>query len=230
MQLYVNEKKIRRNRTLGRWMMFGGLGASLIAVAISFLAQAYIFYALILMLAAGLVSQIGTAIYNRFGRSPRMDEVIDFSLKGLDDRFAVFHYNAGVSHAVFGPFGALAIVPRLERGEITYEGGTWYQVPPKRRISIGSRRKKLSDIPSEAERETKKLRTFLQKKLPDREPIAVEALMLFMAEDAMVETGDSPILAAHRKKVKSILRNLERQKSLAENDLRHLGKLLTKTG
>ena len=67
MQLYVNEKKIRRNRTLGRWMMFGGLGASLIAVAISFLAQVYIFYALILMLAAGLVSQIGTAIYNRFG-------------------------------------------------------------------------------------------------------------------------------------------------------------------
>ena len=228
MQLYLNEKKIRRNRTLGRWMMFGGLGVSFLAVAISFLAQAYIFHALILMLGAGLVSQIGTALYNRFGRSPRMDEVIDFSLKGLDDRFAVFHYSAGVSHAVFGPFGALAIVPRLERGEITYDGDAWYQVPPKRRISFGRRRKKLSDIPSEAQRESGKLRNFLKRRFPDRESISVDAVLIFMAEDAMVEANDSPIPAAHRKKVKSLLRNLERQRSFDESDLRHLGELLIK--
>jgi hypothetical protein len=229
MQVYINQRKVRRNRTLGRYMMFGGLGASLIAVAISFLAQAYIFYALGLMLAAGLVSQIGTALYNRFGRSPRMDEVIDFSLKGLDDRYAVFHYAAGTSHAIFGPFGALAALPRLERGDITFEEGSWVQVAPKRRVSLGSRRKKLNDLTQEADREVRKLRKALEKALPDREMIAVSAILVFLAEDAMVEANDSPMLAAHRKKLKSVLRNLQNQKSFSENDLRHLAKRLIKS-
>ena len=229
MQDYINQRKVRLNRTLGRYMMFGGLGASLIAVAISFLAQAYIFYALGLMLAAGLVSQIGTALYNRFGRSPRMDEVIDFSLKGLDDRYAVFHYAAGTPHAIFGPFGALALVPRLERGDISFEGGTWVQVPPKRRLSLGSRRKLLKDLEGEADRGIRKLRKTLQKALPDREMIEVNAMLVFMAEDAMVEANDSPMPAAHRKKLKSVLRNLQNQKSFSESDLRHLGKRLVKS-
>jgi len=223
MQLYLNEKKIRRNRRFGQWMMYGGLGASVVAVAISFLAQALIFYALGLMLVAGLVSQVGTALFNRFGRSPRMDEVIDFSLKGLDDRFAVFHYATGVSHAVFGPFGALAIVPRLERGEISYEDGSWYQLPPKRRLSLRTRRRRLNDIEVEAGREADKLKRFLAKALPDRDPIDVAPILVFMAEDAMVTSEGSHVLAAHRKKLKSVLRNLERQKSFSESDLRHLG-------
>jgi hypothetical protein len=228
MQLYTNERKIRRNRTLGSWLMYGGLGASLIAVAISFLAPGYILYALALMLVAGLGSQIGTAMYNRFGRSPRMDEVIDFSLKGLDDRFAVFHYLTGTSHAVFGPFGALAIVPRLERGEIKYENETWLNTPPKGRLSFRTRQKKLNDIKSETERESRKLKKFLEKTLPDREPVAVDAILVFMAEDADVEADDSPMLAAYRKKLKSLLRSLESRKSFSENDLRHLGARLLK--
>jgi len=39
----------------------------------------------------------------------------------------------------------------------------------------------------------------------------------------MVEVDGSTTLAAHRKKLKSVLRNLERQKSYSEADLRHLG-------
>jgi hypothetical protein len=228
MQLYTNERKIRRNGALGRWLMYGGLGASLVAVAISFLAPGYILYALGLMLVAGLGSQIGTAMYNRFGRSPRMDEVIDFSLKGLDDRFAVFHYLTGTSHAVFGPFGALAIVPRLERGEIRYEDGTWLNTPPRGRLSFRTRTKKLSDMEAEAERESRKLTKFIEKTLPDREPIAVDAIFVFMAENATVEADDSPTPAAYRKKLKSFLRSFESRKSFNENDLRHLGSRLLK--
>ncbi len=227
MQRYINQGKVRRNRTLGRWMMFGGLGASLVAVIISFTAPQYIFVALGLMLVGGLVSQVGTAIYNRFGRSPRIDEVIDHSLKGLDDQYAVFHYLLGARHVLLSPAGALAIVPRVERGEITMEDGRWLQEPPRRRISFGQRKREIRDLVPETQRGIRQLGRALARQFPGHEPIHVDALVLFLADDAQLEAGDTSLLAAHRKKVKGLLRTLPRKASLTNMEIRSLAARLT---
>ncbi|MEE8121999.1 MAG: hypothetical protein V3T55_10740, partial [Anaerolineales bacterium] len=97
MQLFHNERLIKRNKFLGRMMMFGGLGASFAAVIIVFLKPSFLSLAFGLMLAGGLSSQLGTAVYNRFGRSPRIDQVLDDSLKGLGDNYALFHYYLGTN-------------------------------------------------------------------------------------------------------------------------------------
>ncbi|MES0338631.1 MAG: hypothetical protein ABUK15_01095, partial [Anaerolineales bacterium] len=61
MRLYRNERLIKRNKFLGRVMMFGGLGASFAAVLIVFLQPTLLSLAFGLMLAGGLFSQLGTA-------------------------------------------------------------------------------------------------------------------------------------------------------------------------
>jgi hypothetical protein len=211
MQRYLNERLVKRNRRYSRWMMFGGLGASIVAVIITFAQPALLFYAFGLIVIGGLVSQVGTAIHNRFGRSPRIDEVIDYSLKGLDDQHAVF------------PSGAYAVVPKLEQGRIEYAQGIWKHEPPPRRISLGrSRVHTLKNVEKEAKTEAERLQRYLRKTIPQHNDIGVEPLILFLANDTHVEAEQAPFIAVHRKKLKSALRKMEGRRPFTPEDIQQM--------
>jgi hypothetical protein len=227
MQHYINERLVIRNRRYSRWMMFGGLGASVAAVIITFSQPALIVIAFALILAGGVVSQIGTAIHNRFGRSPRIDEVIDYSLKGLDDGHAVFHYFLGTNHALFTPHGAYAILPKLEKGRIEYEDDTWKHQPLRGRISFGEPRlRKLRNIENEARREVERLKRYLSKNVPQHSDIEIEPLAIFLANDTQIQTDQAPFLAVHRKKLKSVLRKTSGRKPFSTEDIQQLAEYL----
>ncbi len=222
MRLYHNERLIKRNKFLGRTMMFGGLGASFAAVIIVFLQPTLLSLAFGLMLAGGLFSQLGTAVHNRFGRSPRIDEVLDDSLKGLGDNYTMFHYYLGTSHALFTPAGAFALIPRDEKGEVRYESDQWILKLGKRRF--GRSQKVLKDLKRNAARETNALKRALSKKLPNSSEIPVNPLLVFIADEATLKLDGSPIPASHCKKLKSYLRRLERSKSLTAEEIHQLAR------
>ena len=220
MQLYRNERLIKRNKFLGRLMMFGGLGASFAAVMIVFLQPELLSLAFGLMLAGGLFSQLGTAIYNRFGRTPRIDQVLDDSLKGLGNNYTMFHYYLGTNHALFTPAGVFALLPRDEQGEVRYESDQWIHKRAKRRF--GRSQKPLKDLERNAARETKAMKQALTKRLPDLSEIHVNPLLVFIASGTTINSDGSPIPAAHRKKLKSYIRRLERQKSFSAEEILQL--------
>lgn len=201
-------------------MMFGGLGASFAAVIIVFLQPTLLSLAFGLMLGGGLFSQLGTAVYNRFGRSPRIDEVLDDSLKGLGDNYTMFHYYLGANHALFTPAGVFALLPRDEKGEVRYESDQWILKLGKRRF--GRSQKPLKDLERNAARETKALKRTLTKKLPNCSEIPVNPLLVFIADEATLDLDGSPIPASHRKKLKSTIRRLERHKSFSADEIHQL--------
>jgi hypothetical protein len=201
-------------------MMFGGLGASFAAVIIVFLQPTLLSLAFGLMLAGGLFSQLGTAVHNSFGRSPRIDEVLDDSLKGLGDNYTMFHYYLGTNHALFTPAGAFALIPRDEKGEVRYESDRWILKLGKRRF--GRSQKTLKDLERNAAREMKALKRALTKKLPNGSEIPVNPLLVFIADEATLNLDGAPITAVHRKKLKSYLRRLERQKSYSAEEIQQL--------
>ncbi len=200
--------------------MFGGLGASFAAVIIVFLQPTLLSLAFGLMLAGGLFSQLGTAVHNRFGRSPRIDEVLDDSLKGLGDNYTMFHYYLSATHALFTPAGVFALIPRDEKGEVRYESDRWILKLGKRRF--GRSQKTLKDLERNAAREMKALKRALTKKLPNGSEMPVNPLLVFIADEATLNLDGAPIAAVHRKKLKSYLRRLERQKSYSAEEIQQL--------
>ena len=220
MELYRNERLIKRNNFLGRLMTFGGLGASFAAVIIVFLQPSLLSLAFGLMLAGGLFSQLGTGIMNRFSRSPRIDQILDDSLKGLSDNYALFHYYMGTNHALFTPAGVFALLPRDEEGEVRYESGQWIHNLSKRKF--GRSRRQLKDLERTAAREMKAMKKALTTMFPSHSEISLDPLLVFIASDTTVNAEGSPTPATHLKKLKSNIRRLERRKSFSAEDIHQL--------
>jgi len=226
MQQFADFQRIRRYGRLGQILMYAGLGATLLAAVIAFLQPAYILIALLLMLLGAPVSQIGTVLYNRYGRSPRVDEVLYESLKGLDERYGLFHYLLGTSHALIGPSGAFALIPRFEEGILRWEGGVWSQELPPRRLRLGSGRKRLRRLDAKACQEAEALQGALDRLLGGNHDLEAKPLVIFLSNRSRLEAEEAPYPAAHRKKLKETIRRLPRAKSLSPDEIRQLGERL----
>lgn len=224
MRQYSNETMIKRNGRFGRAMMYLGLGMTIAAAVIVFRDPNFVLPALILMLIGGLFSQIGTALVNRFGREPRMDQILDASLKGLDDRHAIFHYLLGSDHVLVTPEGIFAMIPHLEKGEISYEGGEWLQEKPAGRLRFRTGPRTLRGIEKEAQRELLALDRSLEKNLKSTEDLSTAPMLVFIADDANLHLDNAPLLSTHRKKLKDTIRGLERGKSLDPEGIKRLAK------
>lgn len=224
MQQFSNSRLIHRNGRVGRILMFSGLGITIVAAALVFWDPNLVMLALIAMLIGGLFSQIGTALFNRFGREPRMDQVLDASLKGLDDRYATFHYLLGSDHVLVAPEGIFALIPRWEKGEVRYQDGSWYHTKPRGRFSLWNRERVLRGFEKEAARELKALDKSLERNLGDANELNTNAIVVFIAGDTVLDVDSAPVLAIHRKKLKDLIRSLERGKSLDREAVRRLAK------
>ena len=125
MQQYINSAKVKRNARLARILSFGGLAVMGLGLLISFRPPYRIDLVLGLFLVGILASQIGLPMRNRWDRRPRIDEILDGALKGLDQRFAIFHYSLGARHVLVCPGGVFAVIPRVENGLIRSSDGLW---------------------------------------------------------------------------------------------------------
>ena len=108
MRIISNEKLIKRNNRIGTYLTFGSLAVLIGGLALSFLAPPqYISYSFLALILGFILSQVGIYMGNRYGRKPRPDESISAALKGLDDKYSLYHYMTPVSHLLVGPANGL---------------------------------------------------------------------------------------------------------------------------
>jgi hypothetical protein len=203
MQRYADDRAIMRKAKLGKILMFGGLGLMAAILFYSFKNPGMSNLFFIIALVGMLLSQMGIMLSNRWGKSPRVDEVIDQALKGLDSKYAIFHYDLGASHVLFSPSGVFTLVPSALAGEITYEDGKWWQTQLRRGRP---RRKVIKTLEVDAEVDIRSLTKTLRRFFTDRELPPVSAIIVFLHQDANVKTENAPLQAIHIKKLKSWLR------------------------
>lgn len=201
-----NHKLIKRNRQIGS---FSGVLAIIVlglGMYASFKYQDQISYSLIALVLGLLLSQIGMYYANRFGRTPRPDQELDAALKGLDDQFALYHYQSPVDHLLVGPAGVWILLPFPNKGKVIYNDSK------KRWEKIGGNlylRFFAQDNIGRPDREIEKGMRSLKKELrnvPELEIPEIKAALVFTEENAEVEADDAPYPTVHALQLKKLIR------------------------
>lgn len=163
-----------------------------------------------------LASQIGLPMRNRWDRQPRMDEILDDALKGLDRRFAIFHYSLGARHVLICPGGVFALIPRVDDGTIEYIDGQWMRTTEKGGLLRRAGTRTIRGLEREAASETDRARSHLNL------PFSIRPYVVFLHGAAEVDIQEAPVLASHLKKLKTSLRKLPKAETLSEKQIAEL--------
>ncbi len=125
MNIATNDKLVKRNRRIAQIASITGLVVLIGGMIISFQRQDLINISFASLIAGFVLSQIGIYFTNRWGRSPRPDELLNQALKGLDSKYALYHYLTPVSHVLVGPAGLWILMARHQKGTVSVYKGRW---------------------------------------------------------------------------------------------------------
>ena len=227
MRIIRDDKRIRLNSRIGQ---FTGLGGLLILVAgmyISFQLPNLFSLAWLALLVGFTLSQISIYLSNRYGRRPRPDEHLDAALKGLDDRYTIYHYTAPTPHMLLGPAGLWVLLPRHQRGKIFYEKGRWKQkgggfLQTYLRIFA---QEGLGRPEMDQEFEAEKIQKYLRKRAPDLQAPEIQTALVITNEKAEIAEVDSaPFPIVEVKKLKDLVRKKAKEKGLSPEKVELLQK------
>jgi hypothetical protein len=217
MKIITNEKLIKRNGRLGQIATITGLVVLVGGMFVSFRYPNYAGFAWVALLIGFALSQIGLYFGNRWGRRPRPDELIDQGLKGLNDQYAIYHYNSPAAHLLVGPSGLWVIVPYYQAGRIVYEKGRWRQKGGsfmQRYLRLFAQ-EGLGRPDLEAPAEAESVQRFLKKKLPNQTIPEPDTVLVFINDKAELDIEEAPILTIPIKKLKEAVRKNAKENALS---------------
>jgi len=217
MKIFKSDKMIQRNARIGSTITIVSLVILGGGMYITFARPDQFYLSIIALLVGFLLSQVGIFYSSRWGRRPRPDELLDQSLKGLDNHYALYHYQTPVAHLLVGPAGIWILFSKYQRGTITYQKNRWRQKgggPLQAYLRLfaqeGIGRPDL-EIDSDIER----LGRYLKKKLPDMELPPIQAALVFTHPDIEIEADEAPAPTLFIKKLKDFIRKTAKNKSLS---------------
>jgi len=126
MKIIINEPKVKRLGKIGtilRWASILLLVVALFAVfspkIINSQTSLSIYFGVLIV--GVFLSSISNFLTSRYGKSPRPDELLDKSLKGLDDKYTIYHFKHSIPHLLVGPIGIWTLIPTFVDGEIMFD-------------------------------------------------------------------------------------------------------------
>ncbi|HEX7620466.1 MAG TPA: hypothetical protein VF359_04635 [Anaerolineales bacterium] len=231
MKVVTNIKLIKRNAKIGQYTSVGALVILGIGLYISFKMPDKFVYSLAALLLGFFMSQIGMYYGNRWGRSPRPDEMIDKGLKGLGREYTIYHYKTAASHLLVGPAGVWTLMPYYQSGTIVYEKKRWKSkgggfLQSYLRL-FGQENMGRPEIESETEIEA--TRRYLIKILPEGfESPPIKALLLFTSPKVDLKVEDAPLPAIAPKDLKDFMREKSKENPIGDLMLETLLRVLPK--
>ena len=218
MKLSINYKLIERNKKIAQITLF----ASLALLTIGFIwtlrntepSKSVIGY--LILIPAYLLVQISIFMANRWGKSPRPDEIVVRALKGLDDRYTLYNFTTGVPHLLVGPIGAWIINPYHHKGEISYnpEKNQYLQKGGPNFITKYFAQEGLPNITREVFSLKRDLNKYFDKNSIqiDEEPLVVN---LFYSDDIVLLTNKAPEINLKSDKLKVFIRKYVKKANIS---------------
>ncbi len=228
MRIIRNDKMISRNAKIGAFTSLGGLVVLVAGLVVSFSKPELVAYAWGALLLGFILTQVGLYFGNRWGRKPRPDELLDLGLKGLDDRYTIYHYKSPVAHLLLGPAGIWILLPYQQAGRITYEKGRWKQkgggfLQAYMRIFAqeGLGRPDLDEIA-----DLDAMKKFFKKFLPNMESPEIQTALVMTNEKAEIDAEDASTSIVALKKLKELIRKTAKEKGLSAAQIQEIQDVL----
>lgn len=230
MKIVTNQKLIERNKKIGQYTSIGSLVILMAGLYFSFQSTAYsIVIAFSALLLGFILSQVGIYFGTRWGRSPRPDEVITASLKGLEEKYTLYHYLTGVSHLLVGPAGIWVLIPYAVKGMITYDekkerwkhkGGSIY-------LKIFAQ-EGLGRPDLDIENDVLEARKYIQKVSEGIPALPVQAALVFINDKITVDAANAPAPTLAAGKLKDFFRRKAKEEPASMEIIKNLQIVLPK--
>lgn len=215
MKIVLNEQLINRNKKIGQYTSIASLIILAAGLFASFNVQ-YINWSFVALIAGFILSQIGIYFGNRWGRSPRPDEKLTQALKGIGDKYTLYHYTTKTSHLLVGPAGIWALIPYHQGGTILYDskkerfkqkGGNLY-------LKVFAQ-ESLGRPEAEARAVQQDANAYLSAKINDIELPGVQPLLVFTNPKAVLKCEEAPIAALPIEKLKDFIRKRAKEQPIS---------------
>jgi len=229
MNIISNEKLIKRNAKIGQFTSLGSLVILGVGMYISFTKPDMFNISIAALLVGFMLSQVGIYYGNRWGRSPRPDELIDQGLKGLTKEYTLYHYSSPVSNLLVGPAGVWLIMPYHQQGKVIYNGKRWQAkqggfAQNYMRI-FGQENMNRPDLDAGAEADKLK-RYFKKHNLSENEMPPILAALVFTSQNAEVQADDAPVPTMHLKQLKPFIRKQAKAAPITKQEIEAVNKAL----
>lgn len=215
MKIVADTRLIQRNKKIGSITTFVALGILGIGLYYSFTQPEKVSITFGALLLGFLLSQIGIYFTNRWGRSPRPDELLTSALKGLENSYVLYHYKAGVPHLLVGPAGIWGLIPVTAGGTITFDtnrmrfrqkGGNFY-------FKLFGQ-ENIGRPETEAQYVAADFAKFARRRFPEIELPEIQTVLVFTNKKAVLEIDETPIPAVPLEKLKDFIRKRSKEKSV----------------
>ena len=228
MNIISNEKMIARNAKIGQFTSLASLVILGVGMYISFTKPELFNISVAALLGGFILSQIGIYFGNRWGRSPRPDELLDQGLKGMSKEYTLYHYSSPVPHLLVGPAGVWLMLPHHQQGTIIYDGKKWKAkeggfAQNYMRI-FGQENMSRPDLDAGAQAD--KLTRTLRKYMDENELPPILGAVIFTSKNATVEADDAPVATVHLKQLKPYLRKVAKDAPLTKDEIAKVNEAL----
>lgn len=208
MKIISNQKYIDRNVKITKYITWASLGVLGLGIYITITQKestqnlAITFGALLI---GFTLSQISIYMQNRWGKSPRPDELITSALKGLDDKFTLYLFTSPIPHLLVSPTGIWGILVYGQQGKISYTGNRWKLKGGNtfRKIFAGDN---LGRPDLDVENLLLDYSRGMSKKTPGTTLPEINVALVFTHPSAVVEAEDAPVPTIPIKKLKDVIR------------------------
>ena len=228
MKIATNHKLIKRNSRIGQITSIVALGILAAGMYITFKMPDKVGYSLAALLFGFFLSQMGMYYGNRWGRSPRPDEVLDKSLKGLGRDYTIYHYTAPAPHLLVGPSGLWVLLHYYQGGTIKYENKRWRQKGGgfiQGYLKIFGQ-ENIGHPEVEGSAMVASLKKYFTKTLPDIEIPEINTAAIFSNPNVDLSANDSPITALTPKEFKDYVKEKAKENPLSQLTIKAIQDIL----
>jgi len=213
MKLVRNDKHIKQNKLIGKILTFASLGVLGLGLYFAFQKEgSMILYSYICLIVGFLLTQIGLNFVNRYGRSPRYDEIFGTAFEKLRHEYTYYVYSSPLPMLLMGPCRIWLPIPVNATGEISYVDGKWVHKTRNRiqkmmgQDSVGKPEK---DVAEAAAALSKYL---IEKGIPaDMHPELKPILVVYLKETQLRDVSKAPYPVVEMEDLKRYIRRVDRE-------------------